>query len=370
MRRSDIQVASDPAHLYARESDGFAGMYLGQLDGGKPVFRFVGSDSIDRGPILDLLPKGTEIRVEEARYTLSQLEVIRDRVVAAEEQLAGVGILVVSEGIQDLTTAKEATVSDRIGPGLSFREDAPGIADACVNFWFDCFPLKGAVRVEETAFPAGGCTVGFLTKRDGNGQISLVTAGHCFVAHLGQGATWRHGNNDVAIGVASKNTWVENATADAGFIMLDAQDVPTDKNQLLYTASTPAVEVAVTSVDLVQTSGDSVCRNGYASGHDCGHIVDPDARHLSCYTDTQGVQHCVHIDETVEIDFDSTSGDSGGPTFWIASAMGTHIHSGLDSIPTSHSWYGTAKNNTDEYFDMWGVRYRYCLNDACSVTYP
>lgn len=380
MRRSDIQVASVKAHVYAETLSGFAGMYLDQNDGGKPVFLFVGSQSIDRQAILDKLPMGTEIRIEEARFTLADLEAIQGQVIASEDRLSALGVAVVSEaidvkhnsvlvGVSGLTDEKGSLIAKMVGPGVTLREDEASTFDGCVDSWKDCFPLKGAVRVQEPNYSLGICTAGFLMKRDGNSQISLSTAGHCFVSSGGQGARWAHGDNQVLIGSASKNTWVENANADVGFIMLDTEDFPADKNQLLYTTS-PYVEVAIDSVDTNQTAGESVCRNGSTTGHTCGHIYAINVRHLSCYKDLQGVQYCVHINQTVEVDFDSTGGDSGGPTFWLGTAMGTHIHSGLDSIQGSHGWYGTAQNDTDVYFNMWGARYRYCLNTDCTVTYP
>ena len=392
MRRSAIQEALGPVDRYVRTLPGFAGVYLDQLDGGKPVFMFVDTSNVRPEEIASRLPPGVVFRLEQARFTYSELQATKTSVVAAEDDLASSGTLIVSEtidvpnntvlvGIQDSTSETETTLQRRFGPAVTVRKDDVAVADACTSYGYEgCFPLKGGLRIE-SAQTSASCTSGFMVKRQSNGDIDILTAGHCFVAYTpitspeserGWGVTWTHGHDDTSIGTASKNTWSENSAADVGFVLLNQDNnngghIPTDKNEILVTPS-PFVTYSILSVATFQEAGFSVCRNGITSGHTCGHIVSVDARHLSCLPSPEST--CHHIDPTVEVDFDSTGGDSGGPYQWLAAAYGVHVHSGRDDISTSHGWYTSAQNATDVFYDRFGVRFLFCLNDGCTSTYP
>jgi hypothetical protein len=77
--------------------------------------------------------------------------------------------------------------------------------------------------------------------------------------------------------------------------------------------------------------------------------------------------------KTMEVDFDSTGGDSGGPLFYTVPgggttnriALGTHVHSDPDGTPNAHGWYSPIDTGRDTYNALWGYSYTMCFTSAC-----
>jgi hypothetical protein len=77
------------------------------------------------------------------------------------------------------------------------------------------------------------------------------------------------------------------------------------------------------------------------------------------------------MSQVVEVDFDSTGGDSGGPVVApITSssnkiALGTHVHSDADGTPGAHGWYSPIDVGEYLYRSMHGTGYLVCTTAAC-----
>lgn len=374
MRRSDVGASIDEAEEFAREHPTFAGVYIDQLDRGTPVFLFADDPEIHRDALARRLPAGMTFRVERAAWTYRSLLELMDRIDQDRAALAkrGTNVLLIAldtrankliVGVEALTAELSSALALDYGTGVVVRDEQRGSADVCVDTYKDCFPLKGGVEIKAKA-DGGACTAGFLTKRASTGTFALLTAGHCFAAHGYSGKVWTHGGRD--LGTSGANTWAAESPADAGFVNLTAQ-VPSDRNNVLLTPS-PYVEVSITSIDRTQRQGDPVCRNGITSGHGCGHIAAEVARKQSCLPSGA----CYWLTQQVLVDFDSRGGDSGGPYQWIAAGLGIHVHSDPDNAANPFGWYTRADVASDHFATRFGASYRYkfCLNDACTVTYP
>lgn len=108
-----------------------------------------------------------------------------------------------------------------------------------------------------------------------------------------------------------------------------------------------------------------VCRSGRTSGWDCGTIVRKNVTKPSCV-----LTDCRLIDYTVEVDFDSKGGDSGGPVHISNNALGTHVDSELPDGPGKHGWYSPLDFARSTYYDVTGLSYNVCTSSDCSIAWP
>jgi hypothetical protein len=103
-----------------------------------------------------------------------------------------------------------------------------------------------------------------------------------------------------------------------------------------------------------------VCRMGLTSLKDCGILYEWNVRRPSCVPGWG----CKNIDYAMEVDFDSTNGDSGGPVFWVNSGYGIYFHSDPDG-PGAHGWYSPLDIASTEYAVRTGVIFDYCKTATC-----
>ena len=72
----------------------------------------------------------------------------------------------------------------------------------------------------------------------------------------------------------------------------------------------------------------------------------------------------------MEVNFDSSAADSGGPYYWIERGYGLHVHSNIDGTINAHGWYSTLGDASSQYWAKFGIRYRFCLDIGCTTVYP
>ena len=115
--------------------------------------------------------------------------------------------------------------------------------------------------------------------------------------------------------------------------------------------------------------GGAVARYGETSGYDTGTIF---ARNVSNPSEVEGVG-TMNVTSSVEVTFDSTGGDSGGPVIYIAGTggidrigLGTHVHSDDDDAPSPrHGWYSALDTGMALYSSMHGYWYVPCITTTC-----
>lgn len=380
-RRVAVQLSLGEATKYASGEHDYAGAYIDQGRGGLPVFMFPGRLDEHRGALATRAP-GIEFEVKLATRSEADLLVIQSAVELAREELARGGVEIVLTGIDprknqvivgvpEVNATVSAILESRFGDGIMVRQNGRAQADACTVS--SCWPQKGGVRVYSIS-KGNSCTSGYVAKRSDTGELALVTAGHCI--YVGGTGNWAHDSSTHTVGPTAGHTWVANADADVAFIRMTVSALPSVKNQVLrFDEGIYALTaVADTTAQLV---GGAVCRTGYGTklqggnGRTCGTIVAANVSRPSCIGTT-----CRTIDHTWEVSFDSTGGDSGGPVYagvtdpGYGTGYGTHVHSDPDGTPGAHGWYSPLGWGKAEFFNRFGVLYRYCLNTSCTVTGP
>lgn len=382
-RRAQIQLKLDQAAAFAATLDDFAGLYIDQHDHGTPVFLFVNEPDAHRQDLAALLPADVPFRIETATSTLRQLVDAQDAVERAREELLATGTNItligtriqanaLRVGVEHLTAEVADDLHARFGSRTILVELAPAQADSCTSVT-NCFPVKGGIEIDSDYDNfVGACTSGFLAKRTDTDpdRLVLVTAGHCIYAHGGTGDEWEHNNNDTNdIGQALGYVWQSNASGDVGLTSVYVRQYPFQRNAMLARFAPPTYAADIRnlsgSVSLsYQVVGSGVCRNGIASGYDCGSIVDTDVTRSSCINSNQT---CVSVRHSVEVSFDSTNGDSGGPIFLNYSAYGIHIHSDADSSPDPHGWYTPVDQAQAAWQAKYGWSFYLCLMTSCDI---
>jgi hypothetical protein len=375
-RRIGVERAAQPAVDFASKRSDWAGWYIDQRDKGIPVFMFASGDGDLVAGIADLMP-GTRFRVESADRTWEELletqrriDQATDRLVASGIDLTMTGIDVranrVDVGIDGLTADDKVILTKEFGEGLSFRDEAPAVSDACTGSTgtLNCRPIKGGLRMNNSV-GGNGCTSGFNVRRSANGaQLAVLTAGHCIAGHP-VNTDWNH--NGSRFGESKYHTWGPESPADVGIIGIDPDELPTNANRLwLYSASTCCgYDVTYQTPDVYQTASVQACAYGsYSNNARCG-VIGPDVnvRHRS---PAWGVIN--YITGTNEYSIDMILGDSGGPIYQILSgtaraALGTHVHSTDGS--SGYGWYSPFGRGKSEYAAQTTDSYVLCVTPSC-----
>lgn len=382
-RRVDVQLAVGDAATWADERlPGYGGLWIDQSRRALAVFQ-VASDSAEARSALDTkVPDGIAYEVVTVERSWAELVAIKDRVLADWDELTRAGVPLVSTaidtptntvlvGLDGASSEAQAELVARFGGGLTFREDRVAYADMCP--WSQCLPAKGGIRMVSQQV-GNACTTGFLgkvTSVSPNYRV-VVTAGHCFRAggDTGEGDDWRHyvGTTMTKFGDAQKQTWYDNSGADVGLVKLTS--TPTDgnafvgwENDVQYTIR----NLTSRASNAAQAVNDYICRMGgnTASGYTCGFIT---AVAVDRESEITGVGSMTILNQN-EVGFDSLPGDSGGAVYTNETAYGTHTHSNDPGDPgPSLSWFTPIGRGESAYSARWGVTFRLCLNDTCSVT--
>ncbi len=326
------------------------------------------------------LPEGADLQIEQARRTESELAEFKSRVETDVEGWSNDGIQVVRVaiwtsqntlriGVTGLTADAEAKLKQRYGADIVVFETEVAHSDVC-DASDNCRPMKGGIAINHTGGQPGECTSGFVVERTDNASLAILTAGHCIEVLGGFDQAWQH--NSQGFGRALYETWEPGGTGDAdvGLITIQSPDVAlmTNKNQMRRTNGSVA---NVTSYTVNPVQGGQACRVGHASGHDCGQIRFSDVGHWS---DVAGWSS-MWASHTVEVDFDSAGGDSGGSVFYYPGggtcctpvrALGTHVHSLAPADNTgwfSSIWMG--RTDYDAIPSPVNYAYDICLSASC-----
>jgi hypothetical protein len=111
---------------------------------------------------------------------------------------------------------------------------------------------------------------------------------------------------------------------------------------------------------------DQACRYGLASGYTCGQI-----NKVNVSRDSEANGRVMHLAKAWQVDFDSTSGDSGGPMLYPISgtnnriALGTHVHSVDDNVTPGRGWYSPFDIGRTTFSGLHGYSYLLCYTSVC-----
>lgn len=267
-------------------------------------------------------------------------------------------------GVEDLKDSERA-VLESYGPEVRVESDTTAVSDECSGIG-NCAPAKAGLKIW-TGDTEHFCSQGPFVHRE-NGQIRMITAGHCFGLNGGADQPWKHGPSGDAVRIADSgaNTWSKHATnnqndkalTDVGIFKETTQAYdPGSLNKIMLVNKDTNERVIGQIVSWTfasrQTEQAQVCRTGAASYRDpgfpsCGRIEATDQWKWSC---SQGGHNgiCAAIDHEWVVNIDSTAGDSGGPYYtppysdWSVSFYGIATHSRVDSNPTKRAWYTPTK---------------------------
>ena len=321
-RRLAIQRALGPAKAWSATVPESAGFYIDQIDGGRPHFLFTADVSRNRAIVASLL-EGIDFEVRQVEHSLAELESLRTKIGDDVQELRTLGVDVdlvgvkpsinkVVIGVVGLTASQIALLLARYGTAVQPESIPPSELDAC-NSRTNCPPLKGGIHIESTANSAD-CTSGWLGKVSGTSTMRLLTAGHCIDLGGDLNVNWRHNGSN--FGKSIVETWYDLSAGDAGLISVS---VASGSRNKFYASVNTDIRGVTSRVPNSQIGeGDFLCRSGWKSGYDCGHVTIP-------FGDRDVEGNTIHHSTTV--DFDSDVGDSGAPLFEDYAAYGIHTDS-------------------------------------------
>ncbi len=286
-----LKVQDDAVKMMreARLSRDFAGMYVDQ----KGVLH-VGYTSSTRERVVGLQKRARHperMRAFKAKYSLSELETKKQRIVEASPDLKEYGIQItkvevdiksnqVSVGVVDLDPTKRDIIASQFGQvdiveGEIYQLDSrTATAD----------PMRAGVSITNSS--GGTCTSNWKARDRSDGKLVMLTAGHCIPntdGTVGGGAErFNQGVNadstPRSIGTSDQNTWrfptVTSSGARTGSAPVDALRVPLDVNSMpwLYAYDnrnsggfSNGQAVPVSGADGSVVVGTSVCSAGQFS---------------------------------------------------------------------------------------------------------
>jgi len=126
---------------------------------------------------------------------------------------------------------------------------------------------------------------------------------------------------------------------------------------------------------MVCAFGAGTVKHHGGTGKRCGVITGLSFGNKTCKGagQGQGAGPCATLEITVEVSFDSTGGDSGGP-YWEGGsgntspwrAVGMHTHSMDDGTANAHGWYVPISRQLAA-LDAKVIIVRLCTDAACNV---
>ncbi len=407
-RRSARVLAALPGIEAASKLPGFAGAYFDQERGATPVVLTSGGLGNARSAISSAVGSSDDFEVQQVARSLAELERLQERVIARVDELERQGIdllrinyrfrsnkieVVVESGGANVR-ARAASIVDA-PDGIEVVEGVQPVADACVNY-ADCPNAKGGIKIlGNSSIPV--CTAGFMAKRTDVSPDALVllTAGHCQVWSQTNGnLTWWHDSvrtsSSPVVGtqnfgrVWSTDPDDQPIPADVGLIKLASGFVPTNKNLLLtqknYSSSSLGSVAAMSNANwpgiaVCSTGAGSAAKGGDWPAKRCGQTLAVTAYNKTCKGSGQGsgAEPCARLSMTVEVSYDSTGGDSGGP-YWLGPqssdspwvAIGMHTHSDPDEdLPTDGIGWYVPLNTQLHALGQRGWTVKLCVNSDC-----
>ena len=202
LRRASIEDALPLAIDIAREAGGFAGVYLDQPRGGRPIFMTTRPTEELRVALASALPVGANVELVAATRTEADLAKLKESIEADRPSWLSSGVHIVRVGIRPslntvrigvLTSDESAapSIHARYGDDVVVHETQIAHADACVAA-NNCRPMKGGIAINPTGGPAAVCTSGFVVRRTDTSALAMLTAGHCIQKWGGFDQAWQH----------------------------------------------------------------------------------------------------------------------------------------------------------------------------------
>lgn len=160
-------------------------MWLDQQGGG--VLMVASTNTVHADQVIRGLPHRDELRTTPARYSLAELERIRDRVRAAVGDLASAQVDVLGNRVEVWTGQPDRVrraLSGAAPAGAVAVRPVPAVTPTACPTVFDCGPpMRGGISVElgnANKEPMGTYCTSAFNIRDGRKNFYAMTAGHCF----------------------------------------------------------------------------------------------------------------------------------------------------------------------------------------------
>lgn len=294
----------------------------------------VANDAAHEAAVRSLVPRGVTVTSHHVAYSEAELRdahlpleadhdtffpTIGTRLNAVETNTPNNSV---DAYVSELTGDIAAAIRKQYGEGVvRVFQGGDSHEDTCTRL--NCGPpWKGGVKIVRVVSGVQNwCTLGFVVRKAVSGGFVYAawTAGHC-----GSG-TWTQGTNTGAtIGTTSfKNSSPSYAdvqvipisTANRSNNIIDDSAGCSNCTLRSFTASVPQQGFNQDEF------GDTVCNNGYATGHTCGVIKSTD---VDLFPYPSGVI----LNNQRRATYVRAGGDSGGPVFTTSGSLaaGSHVH--------------------------------------------
>lgn len=183
--------------------------------------------------------------------------------------------------------------------------------------------INPGCEVSRNASMAGSGSIGFSAKRNSDGKLGFVTAGHAILV----GEKAYYGGTAVGTCVNSQ----QSGTVDAAFVTLDNSTSDNVSNTLCGTSNMLSVSTTLPG------AGTTVNKIGQSTGSTSGTIISTNVSVISGTGST--------ITNMTSANYTSAGGDSGGPVYTFISSSGTRPTAGIHMGASGSTRYFTKASN-------------------------
>lgn len=201
-------------------------------------------------------------------------------------------------------------------PGIKFKEST-GRVKTEVTIYPGC-------AISRNASMAGAGSVGFRAKRNSDGKIGFVTAGHAIL--VGQTAYYGSGT---AVGSCVNSQ--QSGTVDAAFVILSNPTSDDVSNTLCGTSN------LLSTMTTLPGAGTTVNKIGHSTNHTSGTVISTNVSVIGGTGST--------ITNMTSANYTSAGGDSGGPVYTYISSTGTRPTAGIHMGASGSTRYFTKASN-------------------------
>lgn len=212
-------------------------------------------------------------------------------------------------------------VSNR--PGITFKEST-GRVKAEIT-------MNPGCEVSRNASMAGSGSIGFRAKRNSDGKLGFVTAGHAIL--VGETAYYSGGT---AVGTCVNSQ--QSGTVDAAFVTINTPASDDASNTLCGTSNLLSVSTTLPGV------GTTVNKIGQSTGATSGTIISTNVSVIGSTGST--------ITNMTSANYTSAGGDSGGPVYTYISSSGTRPTAGIHMGASGSTRYFTKASNILSTFGL------------------
>lgn len=207
--------------------------------------------------------------------------------------------------------------------GIKFKEST-GRVKAEVTIYPGC-------EVSRNASMAGSGSVGFGAKRNSDGKVGFVTAGHAIL--VGETAYYGSGT---AVGTCVNSQ--QSGTVDAAFVTLNSPTTDNVSNTLCGTSNLLSVSTTLPG------AGTTINKIGQSTGATSGTIISTNVSVIGGTGST--------ITNMTSANYTSAGGDSGGPVYTYISSTGTRPTAGIHMGASGSTRYYTKAGNILSTFGL------------------